>query len=182
MGLHQIKEELLKHANEEAKKITVEAQQKAAEIIAVEKEKLHDLEDAMQKQGEKELDLLEKRELAANALEMKKYLYEKKTELMTETFKAAKQEMQNLPKKEKTVMINALLKKAEKELTIATIYCNQNDKELIKGYAIITDTAITAGIIVENKEKTVRIDYTIDSFMKDVEDKKLQEVAAVLFD
>lgn len=183
MSLHQLKEEIIKHATEEARKITEEAHKKEAEILSEAKEALRKNEDEKAEAIEKEFNALEKKEIAAVTVETRKYLYERKTEVMKEVFAKVKEELQKLPKKEKTAIMATLLKKASKEMEIATVYCNSSDKELVKTNAdIIADESIAAGIIVENKEKTILIDYSLDNTMQQLIEQKLQEIAYALFE
>ena len=183
MSLHQLKEEIVKHAEEEARKITEEAHKKETEILSVKKEALRKKEDEKAEMIEKELNALERREIAAMTVETRKYLYEKKTEIMENIFKKAEEELHKLSKKEKTAIINALLRKASKEIEISTIYCNSSDKGFVRtSTEIIADENITAGIIVENKDKTIRIDYSLENTMQQLREQKLQEIAYTLFE
>ena len=102
---------------------------------------------------------------------------------ISEKFKKAEEELHKLSKKEKTAIINALLRKASKEIEISTIYCNSSDKGFVRtSTEIIADENITAGIIVENKDKTIRIDYSLENTMQQLREQKLQEIAYTLFE
>jgi len=73
--------------------------------------------------------------------------------------------------------------RAQKEIPVKNVFANAIDKaavQSIKGI-MFHQSDISGGIIAENDDGTVRIDYSIDELLACVRKQYLQETAAILF-
>jgi len=85
-----------------------------------------------------------------------------------------------MSKSQKTALLKNLLEKAKRETDVKYIYCSKEEKPLIKANNVTT-VDISGGIIVENSDKTIRIDYSYETIMENIYDKIMQDVAETLF-
>ena len=69
---------------------------------------------------------------------------------------------------------------AKNDIEVAKIYCNKKDLKVLKDFkAEAAD--ITGGLIAENKEGTVRVDYSFDTMLQNIKENELQSINKVLF-
>ena len=185
MGLEEVKQDILEEAEKSASEIISKASKEAEEIIAKADEEAHKLDEVSKEEYDKELASLEKKELAVAKLEAKKYLFDKKKEIMNMMVEAAKKEILNMPKTNKEPLLKGLVSKAEKEFPIAYIYCNESEISIVKKYVKksvnVLSEKISGGIIAENLDKTLRIDYSYDTLFNDIYEKQLHNLAQILF-
>lgn len=182
MSLEHVKAEMKDHAEQEAHKLVADAK----ELAKKEMDHAHEIVDAFETETQaalqKELEMIEKRYEASMKLTAKKVLLEKRKQVLEETFEEAKETIQNLPKAEKVKFLGMLFDRAKKECSVGKVYCAKQDVAMVKGFASqVTEEAMIGGLVVENKEGTMRIDESFDAMLKDLKEKKLQEVAEILF-
>lgn len=182
MGLEDVKQDIIANAEQEAKKIV----SMAKELVKKEFESAHQLIDSfetdVQDSLQKELDALEKRSAAHMQLTAKKIFLQKRRELLDAVLIETKQVIAALPVQEKKKIYKTLFSKAKKECTIGRIFCAKQDGAIVKGFfPNIKYTEMIGGIIVENNEGTLRIDYSFDSLLHNIQEKKLQNLANILF-
>ncbi len=183
MSLEHVKQEIKEHADHEAQKMVAEAR----EIAKKEMEHAHEIADAFETETQatlqKERELLERRYEAGMKLAAKKVLLEKRKQLLEETFEEAKETIRNLPKAEKTKLLRTLFDNAKKQCVVGKVYCAKQDVPIVKAFASqVAEEAMLGGVVVENKEGTMRIDASFDAMIKELQEKKLQQVAKMLFD
>ncbi|MBS3122322.1 hypothetical protein J4434_05575 [Candidatus Woesearchaeota archaeon] len=185
MGLEEVKQDILEEAEKSVSEIINKASKEAEEIAVNSEEEMHNLNENSMEEYSKELVSLEKKELAVAKLEAKKYLFDKKKEIMNIVVEAAKKEILNLSKTNKESLLKALLSKAEKEFPIACVYCSESEMQIVKKNAKksvnVLPAKISGGIIAENMDKTLRIDYSYDTLFNDIYEKQLHKLAQILF-
>ncbi len=181
MALEHVQQEILHTAEDAAKKILADAK----EQVRVEMEHTHTacalLEKQTQELMEKEEEMAVKRMEANKKLIVRKVLLEKKKELLEETFAETKKVLQNMPRSEKVKILRHLFDTAKKEMSIGTLYVGSQDKEIVNAFGIpVQQESMLGGLIAENKEGTVRTDYSFDALLQEIEEKRRHDVAALL--
>jgi len=182
MGLEHVKQEIIDQADAEAKKIIADAKAEAKKEL----ERSHSIIDACEKEGEitlkKEIAALEQKHYASMKMQEKKILFQQKKEILAGIFTDARVSLQKISQSPRSKILRLLFDRASKQCVCARVYCAKNDVGIMKKLCkqVIPQNMIS-GLIVENQDKSVRIDYTFDSLLTSLEEKKLQEVAAILF-
>lgn len=179
MGLERVKVDIVEKARHQASLTLIEAKKQAKEILASAEQKLADEKETLQKKHAQLIQDIQRQELARTELEAKKAILRSKKEIIDQTFAAAKEEIINSDKM--ADIIARLLDAAKKELQIEYIYCNKKDTAYVKKYKV-KETPISGGIIAENKEQTIRIDYSFDTLFSELREQYLDEVARTLFE
>ncbi|MBI3033209.1 hypothetical protein HYY69_07065 [Candidatus Woesearchaeota archaeon] len=179
MGLHEVQQEILTEAQRKADALHQESQQqfKASVAKALEDYKQKLLQDKAA--FENSLTLLEKRELASAMLEARKNIFEVKKQLLQEVYDRAYARLTSLPAAERKLLLQRLLEKAKHELPVSTVFLNSEDKSLLSESATVTHLA--GGIIAENKEGTIRVDYSLETLFMIIKEKTMADVAKLLF-
>ena len=182
MGLDHVKKEIIDHAEEEAKHIVGAAK----EQVKKDTDASHGIADAFEAEVDaalkKELDALDKRYYASMQLLSKKVLLQKKKELLEELFQEFSASLAKMPKAEKTKILQTLVDRAKKQCAIGKIYCAAQDVSIVKGFfPAVEQKPLVGGIVAESKDGNYRFDYSFDTMLNQLQERKLQEVYALLF-
>ena len=180
MGLETVKEEILSNSKEQSNSIIAEARKEANRIMRGAENKIEVMKEKSEEETKRILDTIKRQELANAELENKKILLEAKKEVIDNVFSEAKKKLENLDDKKKEAIIKRLLEKAKNEIEIAHIYCNKKDIKLLKGFSAETNEII-GGLITENKERTIRVDYSFDIILESINESELQNISKILF-
>ena len=76
------------------------------------------------------------------------------------------------------VLINEYIKR--KDIEIAHIYCSSRDAKFIKEFDV-QSADIIGGLIAENNERTVRVDYSFETLLQSIKENELQSIRKLLF-
>lgn len=180
MGLEAVKDEILNSAKSQAAGLIAEARKESNRIIKSIENKIEGMKEINDTQIKKIIDSIKKQESASAELENKKMLLEAKKQIIDKVFFEARKKIEGLADKKSEAIVKKLLEKAKNEIEIATIYCNKKDAKFLKGFNV-ESVSVIGGIIAENKEKTVRIDYSFETILQSITENELQSVNKILF-
>ncbi|MBI5389062.1 hypothetical protein HZB01_01645 [Candidatus Woesearchaeota archaeon] len=179
MGLSEVKEEILAAARKEAAKIVEEGKREVEVILSQEKDKIK-VESAKQRDStEKLVENMRRKEIAQANAEVQKAVMQKKRELINVVFEDAIASFEE-PKRRKE-MVEKLLKSASSQIAVGTIFCSKNDVSYVKGYPT-KESSIRGGIIAENKEGTVALDFSYETIFGAIKENHLAEISHTLFE
>ena len=182
MALEHVKQEIIENAEAEARKILADAKDHAKKEMDAAHRTLDAFDTELQESLQKELDGLEKKYYASMKLASKKVLLQKQKELVDALFQELREHLAQLPKTEKTKILASLYDASKKQVSIGKIYCAKQDVPLVKTlFSTVEAKEMVGGIIVENKDRTLLLDYSFDSIVALLQENKLQEVTALLF-
>ncbi len=182
MGLDHVKKEIIDQAEEEAKHIVTAAKEQTKKDI----DAAHGIADAFEAEVDaalkKELDSLDKRYYASMQLLSKKILLQKKKKILEELFQEFSDSLLKMPKVEKTKTLQILVDCAKKQCSIGKIYCASQDLSIVKGlFSVVEQKPLIGGIVAESKDGNYRFDYSFDTMLTQLQERKLQEVYSLLF-
>ncbi len=180
MGLEEVKEEILNSARNNSSDVIEEAKKEAQQIIIKAKTRVNEYKKKLEDDKSKLIENLEKMKVAQARSEAKKLVLEKKKEIIEGVFEQIKQKLAALNDSERKKYIQKLIEKAKDEIEIATVYCNKKDKRLLQDFKC-EEASIIGGIMVENKNKSVRVDYSFETLLSNIKESSLQEIAKILF-
>ena len=177
MGLEEVKQEILNKAKKDAEQIVKEAELEAKKIVNEAKGQIEEYKKTLSGQNKAQIANMERISNASANAAAKHIFLEKKKEIIDNAFEEARKQLAKQNKSKKYA--EKLLKKAEKEIDVETVYCNKPDADAISKYKVKTIEGIN-GIIAENKDGTVKVDMTFDTVLNDIKSKSLQEIAKIL--
>lgn len=184
MSLEKVSEEIKEEAQRTAKRFHSDAQHQAEEILQQMDALIKESEASAAKALQEERISLANKTSVSISLETKKIFFEKKKEILEQTFTKALRRINTLSQKQQRVLLLLLLKKALQEMHVAALYCNSKDAKLLgskNSYQVKTVQNIESGFIVEDAAATVRIDCTFTTLFGQLREKSLQKVASIIF-
>ncbi len=180
MGLDELKKTILDKANRKADLIVkaaykeVEDKKRALEVEMDEEERRSD------ELVRRLIEQIENREIASASLIAKKERLLAKKQVIDAVFDKVKKDINRLlTKSQRKKLVESLIKKAESEINVGRIYCNKTDAEIVGKKAVQKD--ILGGIIAEDKNGQVVVDYSFETLIQDAKDKNIGEVTRILF-
>lgn len=180
MGLQEVKQEIINKAKKKASAIIKEGNKEAKAIIAHAEDQVNEYKAKMDKDKRKACMGLEKIQIAAANSEAKKLELDAKRDAIESAFVEAKEKILQRGSEKKKAHLLQLLKKAKNELQVETVYCNAKDKQFI-GDANVVEGDMEGGIIAENKDETIRVDYRVETLLESIKERELHAIAEILF-
>ena len=182
MSLEAVKEDILASARQQAEEKRKETQKVAAEIKAKAKEDAKNNLDLIKEKTKTLLAAIEQQELALAHSEAKRILLDSQKAMLDSVMDSLQEKIVALTAKKRDQYCSRLLKKAQKEMSTKYVYTNAKDKKCVSGAGLVQkDANILGGIIAEDKEGVVRIDYSFETVLDEVRKKELPKVAKELW-
>ena len=180
MGLEAVKEDIISSMKEHLNSIIAEARKEANRIMKDAEKKIEDLKEKNEEEVMKANDLTKKKHLTEAELESRKIALDAKKQAIEKVFDEARKRLESLDEEKRESIARKLLEKAGKEIEICHVYCSKKDVKFVKGIKA-ENTAIMGGIIAENSEKTVRVDYSFETMLDSLKERELQHISRILF-
>jgi predicted Zn-dependent peptidase len=105
---------------------------------------------------------------------------EAKKQVIENAFNEVRKKLESLDDKKRETYIKKLLEKAKNDIEMAYVYCNKKDTKFLKGLNLEAINII-GGLIAENKEKTIRVDYSFETILQSIKENELQNINKILF-
>jgi V/A-type H+-transporting ATPase subunit E len=182
MGLDKVIENIQKEGKEKITHILQDAEIQAALILEAKQKTIDETSVKKKQELEKQIDVLKTQESSSVEIDVKKIRLNAEKDILSQTYQECLQTLSSLPHK---TIISSLLKNVHKELPeVAYIYSNARDEPIVRSLTKISyggsiDTL--GGITVENKDKTLKIDYRYETIAELVWERSLKEIAEKLF-
>jgi len=180
MGLQEVQEEVLRKAQSEADRVEADAHTGAVAVLQKARDELKKYKKKTDEELQLAIELFKRKELTQAKLSMRNARLGAKKEAIEEAFSKALEKLNGLQDSQRGELVQKLVAKAQKEIDIATVYCNKKDKKLVSGYSV--EEIDRFGVIAENKDGTVRVDYCFDTLLEQLKNMQLSEVSKRLFD
>lgn len=180
MGLEAVKDEIIRQAKEQETALLAEARKESNRIAKETERKIEEMKEKSEAETKKMMDNIKKQELASAELENKKALLEAKKQVIENVFGEARKKLEGMDDKKRDIFICKLLEKTKNEIEIAHVYCNKKDAKFIKGFNAET-ADIIGGLIAENKDRTIRANYSYEIILQSIKENALQNINKILF-
>lgn len=107
-------------------------------------------------------------------------LLEAKKQVIEAVFIEAKKRLESLDDKKRESYTTKLVEKIKNDIEPAYIYCNKKDTKFLKGFNVEA-IGMIGGIIAENKDRTIRVDYSFETMLQSIKENELQNISKILF-
>lgn len=183
MGLNEVIQEIMNNARKEVAEIEKQAREETAEILARAKAEVKAKEDAADEDFVRLKEAAERKAISSANLDAKKQIHETKRKLLEQVYEIATQQIEKMDTKTRENLLKKIASSNDLE-DVAVVYVNKKDAKvassLFKG-AKVKETEILGGVILENKDGTVRVDKSFDQLLATAKEKRLKETSEKLF-
>jgi len=180
MGLEAVKDEIIANARKQEDVLIAEAKKEAESIMKESQNRIAEFKEKAEAETKKLIETMKRQETASAELESKKLILEAKKEAIEGVFEEARKRVGKLSSKKMEEYMNRLLEKAKNDIEVAKVYCSKNDARLVEGFKA-EPSGIIGGLIAENADETVRVDYSFETMLQNIKENELQKVSMILF-
>lgn len=183
MGLENVVSDILKSAQDEVSAITAERDSEVSKIIEEAKRTGERTTGEMVASAEAEAGRISKQELSGANLEVRRMILNMRKEILDATYRQALKRIREL---DSTALLRSLINAPSGDAT--RVYSSPQDRPTVE--QLCTDRSINyagdidciGGILLENDDGTVRLDYTFDTIMDEVSERSMKHVSQILFE
>ena len=184
MALENVVEEILSQAENESKEIISRGEADAKVILDAARKQAREKASAFDEETGMLAEEMEKTEFSSLNIAFNRQMLEVKKQAIDSLFAQVMQKVSEMSSSERSRLVDSMLEKADKELgSIGVVWCSDEDKGIVskKGYNVkLLDTV--GGIIAENKDGSVRSNYTFEVLLNRMKEEMLNEVAKKIFE
>lgn len=180
MGLENVKDEIIKTARSKAEEVISEGRKEADRLMRQAEEKINQHREELNAKLKQTETAIKNKEIAFSELEIKKMFLEEKKKAIEGVFEGVRKKLSALDTKKREEHIKKLLGEAQKELDVKHVYCNARDKGFVEGFDV-EETEILGGIIAENEQKDLRVDYSYEMLLDNIREKHMSKIGKILF-
>ncbi len=183
MALDKVVTDIIDSAEDEASQLINEAEKERQAIMSDADAKISEMRKSNEKELESTLKRLRKREISSAELEAKKIVLNKKKELLDKTFEETLESLSSMSPEEKAALYEKIVASNQEEIPDPVVYCPEGEKNLLEeaDAASVEEQDMEGGIILENQEGTIRLDYRFRTILEGIWETELKEVSDILF-
>ncbi|MFN3384287.1 MAG: V-type ATP synthase subunit E [Archaeoglobaceae archaeon] len=187
MPLETILKEITRKGEEEVRRIEEETRKEVDKIIKEAKAEAEAILKRAKEEAEKEGEALRKQEISSLNLELKRAMLAKQKEITEEVFKLLRKKVLEMDESTRKGILKTLITKNAKNGM--KIFVRKEDETLVKvilkelklNLTIAGNITALGGVILEDPSGEVRINLTFDELLSQLYEKKIGEVAKILF-
>ncbi|MCL7475822.1 MAG: V-type ATP synthase subunit E [ANME-2 cluster archaeon] len=182
MGLEDVVNDILEQARSKAAAINAQAEEEAATLIREARSRADEIIQTRQAEVDAFIERMRKQEISSAHLEMKRAALNAKKEILDSVYQSAKDAISSIPAEKNVELLKSILDKQGSNGT--KVYSNEKDARLIREMTdliYIGGIDCIGGLIIENDDSTVRMDYTYDRILEDVSEQSLKQISDILF-
>ena len=184
MALEKVVGNILETANTEAAARIATAEKERAAILQKADETIANKKKAQDKELEIALKRLRQQEISSAELEAKRIVLNAKKEILDRTFKETLKDLESMSEAEKVRVYEKILTNAKKSISKPKVICPKGESRLVhkdSDITSVTETDMSAGLVLESQDGTIRLDYRFNTMLTAVWEKELKNVSNVLF-
>lgn len=178
IGLEKVIERIEKQGDEKIKNMLEEAEQQACELLEKTQQANEKLTVKRKQEIEKQIAHVRKQEESSLELQAKRIRLNAEKEILDLAHEQCLQALDTLPYEK---ILSRLLNKAKQEMPEAVyVYSNSRDEPLVRKLSNLTYEGTidcSGGIVVENLDRSLKIDYRYETIATAVWDQHLKEIA-----
>lgn len=182
MGLDEVAEEILSAGRAAARSVVKEAETESERLLAEAREKARAAGEERLRQAEKRARQLRVQELAAAELEGKRARLAMEREMLEAAAAQARELLASLPREQDERMLLEILKRhSAPGYRVFSAKKNEPFLRAMPSLEYGGNVKCLGGILFENRDGSVRMDFTYDTMLRDVVEHNMKEIARILF-
>ena len=181
MGLEIVLNDITEGAREDVRRINSEADSVSNLIIGEARQASKEALGSRLAEVEEKLEQQRQQVLSSANLEVKRIVLNKRKALLDQIYDQALEQVKELPADKNEDYLKALIKANEKDGH--TIYSNKASEKIVKKASSLEyggNIDCIGGIVIENENGTIRLDFTYDLILKNAYDRSLKAISDIL--
>ncbi|MCL7410933.1 MAG: V-type ATP synthase subunit E [Methanosarcinaceae archaeon] len=182
MGLETVVKDITDVAQAEVSRINAQADAEVSKILDEARHEAKKIMDNRLAKSEDDIKKLRQQEISSANLEVKRTMLNARKEVLDEVYSQSAVQIANLPASKNEELLKAIIDKHQ--VNGAKIYSNKDSKKLVEKLSSLTyagNIDCIGGVVIENEDSTIRLDYTYDIILDSVNDKSMKQISDILF-
>ena len=182
MGLETVVKDIMDAANAEVSRIKAETDAEVLHIIEEAKDEAKRIMGESLAKAEDDIKRMKQQEISSANLEVKRTLLNARKGILEEVYDRAFEAISSLPEAKDKELLTVILK--NNEANGKRIYSNAKSEKLVRELSSLEyagNINCAGGVVIENEDGTIRLDYTYDVILKSVNEQFLKQTSDILF-
>ena len=182
MGLETVVKDITDVANAEASKINADADAEVSNILDEARQSAKKIMGDRLAKSEDDIKKLRQQEISSANLEVKRKMLNARKEVLDKVYSQTTDLIANLPSSKNEELLKAIIDKYQG--SGAKIYSNKDSEKLVtklSSLAYAGNIDCIGGVVIENENGTIRLDYTYDIILDSVNDMSMKQISDILF-
>ncbi|MBC7086192.1 MAG: V-type ATP synthase subunit E [Methanomethylovorans sp.] len=182
MGLETVIKDIQDAANAEVSRIKTETDAEVLKIIEEAKDEAKRIMGESLAKAEDDIKRMKQQEISSANLEVKRTLLNARKEILEEVYDRAFEAISSLPEEKERELLKVILQ--NNEAKGKKIYSNAKSEKLVRELSSLEyggNIDCAGGVVIENEDGTIRLDYTYDVILKGVNEQCLKQTSDILF-
>ncbi|MCG7851127.1 MAG: V-type ATP synthase subunit E [Methanosarcinaceae archaeon] len=182
MGLETVVKDILDVAHNEASKINADADAEVSRIIDEARQTAKKIMGESLSKAEDDIKKMRQQETSSSNLEVKRAILNARKEVLESVYMKAVGTIAVLPPSKNEELLKAIIE--TQQINGSRIYSNRDSEEITKKLSTLDyagNINCIGGVVIENEDGTIRLDYTYDLIMKNMNDQSLKQLSDILF-
>ncbi len=182
MGLETVIKDIMDAAQAEVSRINAEADAEVSRILEEANDKAKKIKGERLARAEDDIKRLRQQETSSANLEVKRAMLNARKEVLDKVYEKAVESIVSMPSAKKEELLKAIIEQNENNGT--KIYSNKDSEDFVKSSTSLEyagNIDCIGGVIIENEDGSVRLDYTYDIILKNINEQSLKQTSDILF-
>lgn len=182
MGLETVVKDIMDAANAEVSRIKGQTDAEVLEIIEEAKDEAKLILGESLAKAEDDIKRMKQQEISSANLEVKRTLLNARKGTLEEVYDRSFEIISSLPESKDKELLNIIIMNNESKGK--RIYSNAKSEKLVRELSSLEyagNINCAGGVVIENEDGTIRLDYTYDVILKGVNEQFLKQTSDILF-
>lgn len=182
MGLETVVKDILDVAQNESSKINMEADVEVSRIIDEARQTAKKIMGETLSKAEDDIKKMRQQETSSSNLEVKRAILNARKEVLENVYMKSLETIAELPPSKNEELLKAIIEK--QQINGNKIYSNKDSEEIVKKLSTLEyagNIDCIGGVVIENEDGTIRLDYTYDLILKNMNERSLKQLSDILF-
>ncbi len=182
MGLETVIKDILDVAQTEVSNVNVDSESEVSQILEDARLNAKKIKGDRLVKADEDIARLRRQETSSANLEVKRTMLNARKEVLDKVYNKALETIVTLPDSKQEELLKSIIEKNE---SIGTkIYSNKDSEEFVRKLSSLDyagNIDCIGGVVIENEDSTIRLDYTYDIILQRVNEQSLKQTSDILF-
>ncbi|WP_342305847.1 V-type ATP synthase subunit E [Methanolobus sp. ZRKC5] len=182
MGLETVVKDIMDAAQSEVSKLDSEADAEVSLILDEAKQNAKRIMGERLAKAEDDIKKVRQQEISSANLEVKRTLLNARKEILDKVYVQAVETISTFSPEKNEELLKSLIESYESSGN--RIYSDAGSEEIVKKLSSLEYTGnidCLGGVVIENEDGTIKLDYTYDGILKSVNERLLKQTSDILF-
>ena len=181
MTLENVTKDIVQVAQDKRKAMEDQAQKEIETLKQRAKDEVLEYKKQVKENTNNLKQKIQRKVLSGARFESQRTVLHAKKEIIEEVKENILNEITSMKAKEKRQFLSILVSKAQKEIKVARVRVNLKDSKFLPKEISFKECSIKGGIIAENKNSTIRVNYSVEEIIEVICEKEIIALSEVLF-